>query len=59
MKFVLGFFLGIVVSTVGFSGIFGVLDRGVEVIRWQIEQLTYEHDQQARHAEQFATQPQE
>jgi hypothetical protein len=59
MKFILGFMLGIVVSVVGFSGIVGTLDRAVNVVKWQIEQLTYEHDQQARHAEQFATQPQE
>ena len=59
MKFFLGFLLGIVVSTVGFGGIVGTLDRAVEIFKWQVEQLLYEHDQQARHAEQFATQPQE
>jgi hypothetical protein len=59
MKFVLGFFLGIVVSTVGFSGIVGTLDQAVDVVKWQAEKLSHERDQQAQPAQQSATQPQE
>jgi len=38
-KFVIGFVAGIVVATVGFSGITKVLDRGVQTIQQQTKEL--------------------
>ena len=38
-KLVIGFVLGIVVATVGFSGITKVLDRGVQTIQQQSKEL--------------------
>ena len=38
-KLVIGFVLGIVVATVGFSGIAKVLDRGVQTIQQQSKEL--------------------
>lgn len=39
IKFVAGFVLGIVVATVGFSGITKALDRGVQTIQQQSKEL--------------------
>ena len=39
IKLVIGFVLGIVVATVGFSGITKVLDRGVLTIQQQSKEL--------------------
>ena len=33
MKFILGVFVGIVIATIGFSGITRMLDRGVEKVK--------------------------
>ena len=39
MKFVIGFVLGLVVASVGFSGIARMLDRGVQTIQTQSQEL--------------------
>ena len=39
IKLLIGFVLGIVVATVGFSGITKVLDRGVQTIQQQSKEL--------------------
>jgi hypothetical protein len=39
MRFVIGFVLGLVVATVGFSGIARMLDRGVQTIQTQSQEL--------------------
>ena len=39
VKFISGFVLGIVVATVGFTGITKVLDRGVQSIQQQSKEL--------------------
>ena len=39
MRFVIGFILGLVVATVGFSGIARMLDRGVQTIQTQSQEL--------------------
>ena len=36
---VIGFVLGLVVATVGFSGVARLLDRGVETIKTQSQEL--------------------
>ena len=38
-NFIIGFVLGIVVATVGFSGITKVLDRGVQTIQQHSKEL--------------------
>jgi len=38
-KFIIGFVVGVVVATVGFSGITRVLDRGVQTIQQQSKEL--------------------
>jgi hypothetical protein len=38
-KLVIGFVLGLVVSTVGFSGIARMFDRGVQAIQTQSKEL--------------------
>lgn len=38
-KFILGFVAGIVVCTVGFGGIARILDRGVETVKSQSQEL--------------------
>lgn len=39
MKFLVGFVLGIVVATVGFQGVTRILDRGVEVVQQQAQEV--------------------
>ena len=39
MRFVVGFVLGVVVASVGFSGIARMLDRGVQTIQTQSQEL--------------------
>ena len=39
MRFVIGFILGLVVASVGFSGIDRMLDRGVQTIQTQSQEL--------------------
>jgi len=39
MRFVVGFVLGLVVASVGFSGIARMLDRGVQTIQTQSQEL--------------------
>jgi hypothetical protein len=39
MSFVIGFVLGLVVASVGFSGIARMLDRGVQTIQTQSQEL--------------------
>lgn len=39
IKFVSGFILGIIVSAVGFSGIAKMLDRGVEQVKTQSQEM--------------------
>jgi hypothetical protein len=39
MRFVIGFILGLVVASVGFSGIARMLDRGVQTIQTQSQEL--------------------
>ncbi len=38
-KILIGFVLGIIVATVGFSGIARMLDRGVETVKTQSQEL--------------------
>jgi hypothetical protein len=38
-KFFLGFIMGLVVATVGFGGIARMLDRGVETVKSQSQEL--------------------
>lgn len=38
-KFIAGFVIGLVVASVGFSGIARILDRGVETIQTQSREL--------------------
>ncbi len=38
-KLIIGFVLGVFVSTVGFSGVTKVLDRGVQTIQTQSKEL--------------------
>ena len=39
MRFVIGVILGLVVASVGFSGIARMLDRGVQTIQTQSQEL--------------------
>jgi len=38
-KILIGFVLGIIVATVGFSGIARMLDRGVETVKTQSQEM--------------------
>ena len=38
-NFIMGFVAGLVVATIGFSGVARLLDRGVEVIKTQSQEL--------------------
>jgi hypothetical protein len=38
-KFILGFVLGLIVASVGFSGIARIMDRGVQTIQNQSKEL--------------------
>jgi hypothetical protein len=40
MQFLIGIVVGIVIATAGFSGIAKILDRGVEAVKTQTEELT-------------------
>ena len=37
--FILGFILGLVVATVGFSGVARMLDRGIDTVKTQSQEL--------------------
>lgn len=39
MKFVIGFVLGIVVGQIGFSGMAQILDRGVNAVKQQAQEV--------------------
>ena len=39
-KFVVGFVLGVVVATIGFSGVARLLDSGVEVVKEKSQELS-------------------
>jgi hypothetical protein len=39
MRLIIGFILGLVVASVGFSGIARMLDRGVQTIQTQSQEL--------------------
>lgn len=39
IKLVIGFVLGVVVSTIGFGGVARVLDRGVDTVKTQAQDL--------------------
>ena len=38
-KMLIGFILGVVVSTIGFGGVARLLDRGVDTVRTQAQDL--------------------
>jgi hypothetical protein len=38
-KFVVGFVLGVIVATIGFSGVARLLDSGVEVVKEKSQEL--------------------
>jgi hypothetical protein len=40
MQFIVGVIVGIVVATAGFSGIAKILDRGVEAVKTQTQELS-------------------
>jgi hypothetical protein len=40
MKFIVGFVLGMVVATVGFSGVARIMDHGVETVKTQAQELS-------------------
>lgn len=37
--YVIGFILGLVVATVGFSGVAKILDKGIETVKTQSQEL--------------------
>ena len=39
-KLIFGFFLGIVISTVGFSGLFRVVDQAINTIKNKAEEIS-------------------
>lgn len=40
MQFLIGILVGIVIATAGFSGIAKMLDRGVEAVKTQTQELS-------------------
>jgi hypothetical protein len=40
MKFIIGFVLGIVVGQIGFSGLARMLDRGVNMVQQQAQEVS-------------------
>jgi hypothetical protein len=40
MRFILGIIVGIVIASVGFSGVAKILDRGVEAVKTQTQELS-------------------
>jgi hypothetical protein len=40
MRFILGVIVGIVIASVGFSGVAKILDRGVEAVKTQTQELS-------------------
>jgi hypothetical protein len=40
MRFILGIIVGIVIASVGFSGVAKILDRGVEAVKNQTQELS-------------------
>jgi hypothetical protein len=38
-KFVIGFILGVIVATIGFSGVARLLDSGVDVVKEKSQEL--------------------
>ena len=39
VKIVIGFILGLVVATVGFSGVARILDRGIDTVKTQSQEM--------------------
>jgi hypothetical protein len=39
MQFIIGVLVGIVIASVGFSGVANILDRGVEAVKTQTQEL--------------------
>jgi hypothetical protein len=39
-KFVMGFVLGVIVATIGFSGVARLLDSGVDVVKEKSQELS-------------------
>jgi len=39
MKFVIGFVLGIVVGQIGFAGLARIMDRGVDMVQQQAQEV--------------------
>ena len=40
MQFIIGVLVGIAIASVGFSGVANILDRGVEAVKTQTQELT-------------------
>lgn len=40
MQFILGILIGIAIASVGFSGVAKILDRGVEAVKTQTQELS-------------------
>lgn len=40
MRFILGVIVGIVIASVGFSGVAKILDRGIEAVKNQTQELS-------------------
>lgn len=40
MRFILGVIVGVVIASVGFSGVAKILDRGVEAVKTQTQELS-------------------
>jgi len=40
MKFIIGFVFGMIVATVGFSGVARIMDHGVETVKTQAQELS-------------------
>ena len=39
IKFIVGFILGLIVATVGFSGVARILDHGIDTVKTQSKEL--------------------
>lgn len=39
MQFIIGVLVGIAIASVGFSGVVNILDRGVEAVKTQTQEL--------------------
>jgi hypothetical protein len=40
MQFIMGILIGIAIASVGFSGVAKILDRGVEAVKTQTQELS-------------------